>query len=74
VLNGVLPQFVKTEVARRGIINESLRAQNAKRGAAKARRPLHGWRHRSIFVNDISSLQAARDTHRKQYRFKQFLA
>ena len=75
VLNGVLPEFVKSAGAHCSIINESLRAQNSKRDAVS--------RHVSCaapnvvgsnFVKDISSLRTMRDTHRKEYRFKQFSA
>jgi hypothetical protein len=74
VLNGVLPQFVKSAGAQSGIINESLRAQNAKRGAACGVYRRRDDRRRSNFVKDISSLRMPRDTPCKEYRFKQFLA
>jgi hypothetical protein len=74
VLNGLLLPFVKSAVKRCGIINESLRAQKPKRGAACYAQAHRRGLHRSNFVKDISSHQAPRDTRRKEYRFKQFLA
>jgi hypothetical protein len=51
-----------------------LPAQNAKPDAASGVPPHRAQRRRSNFVKDISSLRAMRDTRRKEYRFKQFLA
>jgi hypothetical protein len=51
-----------------------LPAQNAKPDAASGVPPHRAQRRRSNFVKDIYSLRAMRDTRRKEYRFKQFLA
>jgi hypothetical protein len=74
VLNGVLPQFVKSAGTHFGIINEWLPAQNAKRDGPCGVHPCRGEPRRSNFVKDIPSLRSLRDTHCKEYRFKQFLA
>jgi hypothetical protein len=74
VLNGVLPEFVKSGGAQSRIINESLRTQNSKRDAASRPQLRHAEPHCSNFVKDISSLRSSRDTHRKEYRFNQFSA